>query len=224
MSNGRTPRQQGEQREPVVEDESLPTMAAEPEDRLPKRGRLMAGKPKAERGKRTMKPFRKGVRPKRTELGEMEPRKGAEASEGKERYLRLTVRVEGDQLRVVDAQTVAGPVAAVEPHLSGALAFEATFGDRQLALGSIPDPGTLRSFPSPDGPPELQVHNIIQPDTFDFTVRIPSHDLPRSAAPKIAITLHRVKGGELRPIARLDGIKKDNADPRVVRDVKTHLG
>jgi hypothetical protein len=242
MSDGK-PTRQDEQREPVVEDPRLPTMATEPPS-PPERGRRMADNPKATPGgKRLMEPVpKKRPRASTRKLDDMgPPRRGGGAPEGGQSYVRLQVRAEGDRLTVIGIRSVDGPLIAQEEHIGGELAFEATVGKRRVALGSLPDAGTLRSFPSPDGPPELQVHNLIEPESFEFTVRVPGDDLPRSALKDLAITLYRVKGtpteqvkgpeplteqlhGALRPIARLEGITPGALAPDVRQQLKRALG
>src|SRR5262245_38436550 len=114
-----------------------------------------------------------------------------------ERYVRLRVRVQDDELSIVDSHVVEGPLAQAAA-FEGGHAYEVTDGDRLLHAGSIPDLGVFRSFPHPDGTPEQQRHHTYELSTYEFNARVPANALTRTALPRIAVVLYRVKE---RPMA-----------------------
>jgi hypothetical protein len=162
---------------------------------------------------------------------EQTPRKSGPAPS--EWYVRLRVRAEDGELRVLDSHPVEGPLVEA-PVLNGNFAYEVTLGDTRLHSESIPDLGVARSFASPDGPPELREHHVRQLSQYDFNVRVPSTALRRASLSKIEITLYRMKERpaqrvsgtaplqtqferEVRPIARLQGVPRDLIPERYPR-------
>ena len=95
----------------------------------------------------------------------------AEAAQQPEGYVRLRLRVSDGEMSVVGAKAVEGPL--VEPRLQGALAYEATVGEKRVAAGGIPDVGQRRSFPDPEGKGVSAGHHVERAQTYEVNVRIP---------------------------------------------------
>lgn len=108
-----------------------------------------------------------------------------------EQYVRLRIRVRGDRLTVVDSHLVDGPLAQ-STTFHGANAYEVTYHDRLLHAGTVADPNTQRSFPSPDGPEELRGHNITPREIYEFTARVPASDVTEQTRGGIQVRLHRI--------------------------------
>ena len=165
---------------------------------------------------------------KPAEFGDqMPPRKrratgSSSAGSGPEQYIRLRVRVRGDRLTVLDSHLVDGPLSQTQGFAT-ANAYEVTVGDRLLHAGALPDLGMQRSFGNPDGPPEQQGHHLTERPIYEFTARVPAHEVTPETISKIAVRLHRIKeeartdrlGTELlaaqfprevRPVAELIGL------------------
>lgn len=139
-----------------------------------------------------------------------------------EQYIRLRVRVSRDRLTVLDSHLVDGPLSQT-PGFATANAYEVSIGDRLLHAGALPDLGMQRSFPNPDGPPEQQGHHVTERPVYEFTARVPAHEVTPETIASIAIRLHRVKeearatrlgseplaaqfAREVRPVAELVGL------------------
>lgn len=108
-----------------------------------------------------------------------------------EQYVRLRIRVRGDRLTVVDSHLVDGPLAQ-SATFQGANAYEVTYHDRLLHAGTVADPNTQRSFPSPDGPEELRGHHITPREIYEFTARVPASDITEQTRDGIRVRLHRI--------------------------------
>jgi hypothetical protein len=148
-------------------------------------------------------------------------RRGAGREDG-EQYVRLRVRVRGDQLSVVDSHLVDGPLAQVTT-FPGSNAYEVVSGDRLLHAGALPDLGIQRSFVNPNGPATQRGHHITERETFEFSARVPAHELTAETIADIRVVLHRVTeevradrldsepigrrfARELRPVAEVVGL------------------
>lgn len=108
-----------------------------------------------------------------------------------EQYVRLRIRVRGDRLTVVDSHLIDGPLAQ-STTFHGADAYEVTYHDRLLHAGTVADPNTQRSFPSPDGPEELRGHNVTPREVYEFTARVPAADITEQTRSDIHVRLHRI--------------------------------
>jgi hypothetical protein len=153
----------------------------------------------------------------------MQARKTVAAEAPKpEGYVRLRLRVAGDDVQVVGAKAVEGPLVE-RPQLEGQVAYEATLGTKRVAAGAVPDVGERRSFPNPKGGPEQQGHYISQVPSYEVTVRVPASEVPLKSLPRLEIKLYRIKetvtadrvkpgplgpqfSRELREIGRVKGI------------------
>lgn len=119
---------------------------------------------------------------------EQEPVMAGPAEDG---YVRMVVHYADGQLSVTDAREVDGPL--VQPAtLSSGLAHELRVGDRPVAVGSMPDAATNRSF-SEIGPSGPQPHHIYQRDEFDFVVRVPRAALRGADPASIAVELVEIR-------------------------------
>jgi hypothetical protein len=228
--------------EPVVRSSRLPRMTDENPPAKPIGGRtlLMAAEPKADAGKtRRMSAVSKATARQPKEHPEMKAPTRA-AARRKDGYVHLRVRVsESGRLAVVGAQAVEGPL--VSSKLQGALAYEVALGGTPIASGSIPDAGEKRSFPAPDAEiPELRGHHVTRVPTYDVSVRVPKAEVPVAELPKLEIALYRIKEElpeeapamaaaapigeqferELRPVARLKGIRPEKLAKPVADQVK----
>ncbi len=198
----------------------------------------MAAKPKADTGKaKRMPPVKKGaVRQTKTRPDMIAPKTRAPARR-KDGYVRLRVRVtEGGRLKVVGAKAVEGEL--VEPKLQGAMAYEATVGGLRVAAGGIADAGEQRSFPDPKAKvPEMEGHHVTELPSYEVTVRVRKDAVKPAELPKLELALYRIKEDlppeanaiaaearladeyqrELRPVARLKGIRPDKL-PKPVAD------
>ena len=149
-----------------------------------------------------------------------------------EKSVRLRLRVDQGEVSVIGARTVPGPTPAPE-QLHYGLAFEVTHGGRQLAVGSVPDVGEMRSFPPPKPEPGQEGHYVAPLDSFEVEVRVPQKEFTAAVLPRLQVTLLRMKAeppqrpisaaplaeqfrDELRPVAELKGIRL-NALPTGVR-------
>jgi hypothetical protein len=165
---------------------------------------------------------------KPSEFGDqMPPRKRRAAGSssggaGAEQYIRLRIRVRADRLTVLDSHLVDGPLSQTQGFAT-ANAYEVTLGDRLLHAGELPDLGQQRSFVNPDGPPEQQGHHFTERPIYEFTARVPAHEVTAETISRIAIRVHRIKeearatrlgaeplatqfAREVRPVAELVGL------------------
>ena len=165
--------------------------------------------------------------------GNDDGRSGSGERGGEQQYVRLRVRVRGDQLSVVDSQLVDGPLGQVTG-FAGSNAYEVTLDDRLLHAGPLPDLGVQRSFPNPDGPQLQQGHFVTERDVFEFTARVPAEALTRETIGRVRLTLHRLTEAahaprlgdeplasqferEVRPIAELTGLP-ESALPAAIEE------
>jgi hypothetical protein len=166
-------------------------------------------------------------------LPPQEPR-AAPAAAPQERYVRMRVRVRGDQLEVADSWVVESPLSRPE-RLHPGLVYEVAVGGEQVTFGSIPDAGVRRSFPPEEPTDEVKGHHIEELPSYEFPVRIPQQALSARALPEMRISVYRIKGPvpeqralpmplldqfptELRPVAELRGLRLDEL-PESVQEV-----
>ena len=105
-------------------------------------------------------------------------------------YIRMTVRVEGDRVDVVDAHQIAGPL--VQPAtVAHGVAHEVLVNGQRVALGSDPDAGVSRSFSEPGrGPQEHHVYNL---DSYELPIRVPTSALHGANPADVTINVVRVE-------------------------------
>ncbi len=122
------------------------------------------------------------------------PRSGTGSGRPAEQYVRLRVRVRGDQLTVLDSNLVDGPLSAPTT-LHGAAVYEVTVGDRLVHTASVPDLGQQqRSFPNLEGPPDQRGHHFTERASGEFSVRIPAAELTAETIGAVQVRLHRLAG------------------------------
>lgn len=148
-----------------------------------------------------------------------------------EAYVRLRVRVSDGQLTIVDSHLVEGPLGQ-PTGFSGANAYEVTLDDRLLHAGALPDMGVQRSFANPEGPAEQHQHFVTDRGVYEFSARVPAHEVTPETVGQIAVRLHRVKdaartdrlsaaplgrqfGREIRQVAEVVGLP-DSALPEAI--------
>ncbi len=141
-------------------------------------------------------------------------RRRARTGGGGEQYIRMRVRVRGDQLSIVDSHLVDGPLGQTSG-FSGPNAYEVTLGDRLLHAGSLPDLGVQRSFGNPEGPPEQRGHHFTERRTYEFMARVPADEVTPETIGNIALRLHRIKEE-----ARSDRPSPEPLAQRFVREVR----
>jgi hypothetical protein len=114
------------------------------------------------------------------------------AAATREQYVRLRIRVHNDRLSVLDSHLVDGPLSQANT-FAGPNAYEVTVGDRLLHADALPDLGVQRSFVNPSGPPEQRGHHITERPIYEFTARVPAHELSRKTLSGIRVRLYRLK-------------------------------
>jgi hypothetical protein len=154
--------------------------------------------------------------------GGTERQGSADSGNSGPQYVRLRIRLRGDQMSVLDSHLVDGPLGQVTG-FPGTNAYEVTLDGRLLHAGALPDLGVQRSFPNPDGPRLQQGHFMTERDVVEFMARVPAEELTPESIGRVRVTLHRVTeearaprlGDEplaqqferqLRPVAELDGL------------------
>jgi hypothetical protein len=123
---------------------------------------------------------------------DMQASKSTASAAAPEQYVRLRIRVRGDQLSVVDSHLVDGPLGQVNG-FPGSNAYEIRLGDRLLHAGALPDLGVQRSFVAPNAPKGQRVHHITERDVFEFSARVAAHEITRETIGNIVVRLYRVK-------------------------------
>jgi hypothetical protein len=104
-----------------------------------------------------------------------------------EGYVRLLCEVTGDDLRIVGASVVDGPL--IRPELTGHLAYQVLVHGRVIAAGAFDDLTHQRGIAPPDHP-ELG-HSTTRLETYQFTVRIPRAELQIEDLDAVEIELVR---------------------------------
>jgi hypothetical protein len=193
-------------------------------------------------GDHTKPVFEPGPRPpsgtgRPSEPGDQQPaaRRGGirpDAGGAAEQYVRLRIRVRGDQLSVVDSHLVDGPLSQTTV-FPGPNAYEVTSGERLLHAGVLPDLGVQRSFVNPGGPDLQRGHHITERDVFEFSARVPAHEVTAETIGDIRVVLHRVKEEartprlgtaplgrqferQMRPVAQVVGLPESTLPAAIV--------
>jgi hypothetical protein len=126
-----------------------------------------------------------------TDRPDQQPRGGYADRHPGEQYVRLRVRVRGDRLQVIDSHLVDGPLSQ-STTFHGTSAYDVTYQDRLLHAGSVPDLGTQRSFPNPQGPADQHGHHLTPREVSEFSARIPAREVTPETIAGIRVRLHRV--------------------------------
>jgi hypothetical protein len=88
------------------------------------------------------------------------------------RSLRLSLRVEGESISVVNAIEVDAPARELQP-VRGTSFLEVRVGDRVLALEPLVDPGIAIGIPDSRDKEEFRGHREIQQPAYEVAVRVP---------------------------------------------------
>lgn len=144
-----------------------------------------------------MKPFDAAQRVDTIPVRRVEEMQGrpelAEVARTGESYVRLRVRASGDNLQIVSANEVDGPL--ITPNtIIGAHAYEVTLDGKAIAAEGLVDLGEQRSFPVPG----TESHFITQRQSFEFNVRIPKSQVPDQSLPRVGVTLYQFPDGAPR--------------------------
>lgn len=89
-----------------------------------------------------------------------------------DRSLRLSLRVEGEQISVMNAIEVDAPARELQP-VRGTSFVEVRLGDRVLALEPLVDPGVAIGIPDARDKDEFRGHREIQQPSYEVAVRVP---------------------------------------------------
>jgi hypothetical protein len=140
------------------------------------------------------------------------------APRASERYIRLQIRVENGQMSIVDSHVVQGPLAQTST-FEGQYAYEVT-ESRLLHAGSLPDLNAVRGFAHPNGTLEQRGHHTYELANYNFQARVPLGAIDRSALPKVAVVLYRVKEHppSRAPLAR--AVSADSLGAQLEREVR----
>jgi hypothetical protein len=174
-----------------------------------------------------------------TDLPDMKPprrRAAVTADTGRadraaDQYIRLRIRVRGEQMSVVDSHLVDGPLSSINA-FPGNNAYEVTLGDRLLHAGALPDLGEQRAFVAPNPAEGESQHHFTERDVFEFSARLPAAEVTAETIGDVAVRLHRVKGEaraerltdqpltvqferEMRPVAELVGLPESALPERI---------
>jgi hypothetical protein len=95
------------------------------------------------------------------------------------RSLRLSVRVEGERISVVNAVEVDAPARELEP-VRGTSFLEVRVGDRVLALEPLIDPGISIGIPDARDKEEFRGHREMQQPAYEVAIRVPLDALESS--------------------------------------------
>ncbi len=177
--------------EPVVENPAAPAMDSVAH------GDVMDGPLADAPGPRMTEPAPQATDEEAAGYPDMEPRQappsegeGAEAfaaDEQGEGYLRLVIEVEGDDLRLIDAAVVEGPL--VQTDLTGQMAYEALVRGRRVAADAFDDLSRQRGFAPPDDP--AVGHSDTELSKYQFVARIPRSEVTTEELADLEITLLR---------------------------------
>jgi hypothetical protein len=146
-------------------------------------------------------------------------------------YVRFRVRVSADRMRILNVQTIEGPLELPQS-IVGHHAYDVTLDGQRLSTEGIPDLGVQRSFPRPG----QNEHHVTELPSFEFNVRVPRASLPEGALGRLQINLYRfpdatkkqVAGAaplsrQLGPlshvIAKIEGIQAIHLDPAAAEQV-----
>ena len=132
--------------------------------------RLGPAKPSLGVARRTAADAERAVSGRRDLPLPMERTDVSDRSEG--RSLRLSLRVEGERISVVNAIEVDAPARELQP-VRGTSFLEVRVGDRVLALEPLVDPGVAIGIPDSRDKEEFRGHREIQQPAYEVAVRVP---------------------------------------------------
>lgn len=155
---------------------------------------------------------------------DMKPRLIAKPGDHAPSYLTLRVRVVDNELQIVAAKEVEGPLSP-PTMLIGEQAYEVILDGERLSVGDVPD-FERRSYPRP-GETEHYISQIQMPE---FTVRLPKTGVTADRLERLRINVYRfanavpktvsphgtlmqVFGSQTKLLYSLDGIRPDRIAP-----------
>lgn len=183
--------QAGANAEPVIENESLPAMGDEVSEGI------MTGQPSAERAVMSDpppgdvepdEPYPDMVPLEENQGGSGRNAMGFAAGRYGEGYLRLVINVEDENMSVIDAAVIEGPVVQ-QPDLTGEMVYEVVIDGRRVAAEALPDLAVSRSLAPPDDPG--RGHHFTRMQSFDFVVRIPRGEVTQEELERVQVELVR---------------------------------
>jgi hypothetical protein len=224
---------------PIVENPKLTPMteAAPRPRRIGRRIVLMGAAAAPAAGGETMKPMPARLPPavSKPEEDQVAPPPAPAAGP---MSVRLRLRIDRGRVTVIGARAVPGAVAMPE-RLDYGLAYEITNGNRRVAVGSVPDVGTRRSFPDPERRPGLEGHHLEELESIEVNVRVPQREFSAAALPRLRVTLFRMKAqpaaaitaaplaeqfrDQLRPVAELRGINVSQLPQVLQREMRAAM-
>ena len=98
------------------------------------------------------------------------------------RSLRLTLRVEGERITVINAIEVDAPPSALEP-VRGSTFLEVRAGDRVVAFERLVDPGVAIGIPDARDKDEFRGHREIALPYYEVAIRVPLDAMETTALP-----------------------------------------
>ena len=176
--------------------------------------RIGAAKPSLGVARRTAADAERAVSGRRDLPLPVERTDGSDRSEG--RSLRLSLRVEGDRISVVNAIEVDAPARELQP-VRGTSFLEVRVGDRVLALEPLVDPGIAIGIPDARDKEEFRGHREIQQPAYEVAVRVPLEAL-ESAGEAERRGAIEVSVYEATENLELDPVRSDS-----VRDARRRL-
>ena len=188
----------GRDSRPVVGFPTLAMMTDKPLRPKAIKGKVlrMVEEPAADKGKTNrMAAFRKPTRAAATPKDLADQKPGPVLKETTDDdgpgYVRVRLRVRDDEVTVLSAKSVEGPL--VDDKLHGALAYEVLLGKKRVAAGAIPDVGEKRSFPAPKARGAQSGHFITPLDSYEINVRVPKDTVSLESLSRREVALYRVK-------------------------------
>lgn len=146
-------------------------------------------------------------------------------------YIRLRVRVTNDQMRIVGARRVEGPLVQTSDFV-GEHVYEVLLDGKMVAREGLPDIGVSRSYPRPG---EME-HHVTERPTVEFNVRLPLDRVPANALSRVRLSLFRLPDGaprtvtglvaeqlgqQARLVARIDGLTQARIEPQALEILRT---
>lgn len=102
-------------------------------------------------------------------------------------YIKLVVNVDQGEMSVRSASVVGGPL--VEPELTGQMVYEVLLHGRRIAAGAFDDLSWQHGFAPDDD--EQRGHSHTELTKYDFVVRIPREDVTLAELADLEIRLER---------------------------------
>jgi hypothetical protein len=168
--------------------------------------------------------------PRTRHEGEMVPHTDTPGDVSPGGYVRLRVRVTSDQMRIVGAARVDGPLAQ-SAGIVGDHAYEVTLDGQLISREGLPDIGVSRAYPRP-GQVE---HHLTERPSVEFNIRVPLDRLPESALARLRLSLFSFPdassrkisglvteqfGQQAKLVAHLDGVSQARLEPAALEQLR----